>query len=317
MDASQAVLMWDRGSLEVGCERGAQVRQGVETYLGEKVFGERGDVIVRVALSRVQDRGKRRVEARVSQEDAQGRTWGERRVTGDDCASLDEQLTLVIALMVDAPEPPAPSAPLEPPLPPPPPEPPPPEASGEILTAPSLERAPPSPAHATLLGFGAVALGATPEVAFGGGLAATFKPRGFWGLGLDAAVFAPRRQTLEGGSLEVSVLLAGASLCPWQGIDGAAWWSVCGSFHVARLRARSRGLVGARRDSQMVALPGLAVRGGRIFGQRYLLAGGVQLSFPVSPDRYAYRDVSGERQLAFEVGSFVMMASVGVGIILN
>src|ERR1041384_2221690 len=117
MDASQAVLMWDRGALEIECERGAQVREGVETYVGRKVFGEGGDRVVRVTLSRVSEQGKKRVEARVSQEDTQGRTWGERVVTGDDsCSSLDEQLTLVVALMVDAPEPVAAS---EPPVPPP------------------------------------------------------------------------------------------------------------------------------------------------------------------------------------------------------
>jgi hypothetical protein len=319
MDDSQAVLSWDRGALEIECDRSAAVREGVETYLGRKVFAASGDVTVRVSLARVEEAGKRRVEAKVSQEDAEGRTWGERRVTGEDsCDSLDEQLTLVIALMVDARAPIAAREP-EPPalLPPPPPPPEEPRAPSEILTVPSLERPAPSPPHAVLLGFGAVALGVMPELGVGAGLAALVKPRGFWGVGLDALALAPQRQGLEEGSLKISLLLAGASLCPLQAVDAATWWSVCGSFHVARLHARSRGLLEARRDTQFFALPGADVRGGRILGGRWLVTGGLHLAFPVSPDRYVYRDAAGERHSAFEVSSFVLMASIGAGVIFH
>lgn len=319
MEASLAELTWDRGALEAECDRSAQVREGVETYLGRKVFGADGDVVVRVTLTRTDEQGTRRVEARVSQQDAQGRTWGERTVTGDDtCSSLDEQLTLVVALMVDAPEPPLAEPVAAEAVPPPPPPPRPPPAvtdESEILTVPTLQRAPPAPSHAAVLGFGVAALGVTPEVGVGAGLGATFKPRGFWGLGVDVAWLSPRRQALGDGSLEVSALLAGANLCPVQVIDGPTWWSACGSLQVARLHARSRGLVGARSESQLFALPGLLVRGGRIFGSSLLLAGGLQLSFPVSPDQYVYRDAEGERHSAFKVGSLVLMASVGLGIL--
>jgi hypothetical protein len=322
MDDSQAVLSWDRGVLELECDRSATVREGVEAYLGRKVFASSGDVIVRVTLSsKLEAQGKRRVEATVSQEDAQGRVWGERRVSGDaSCDSLDEQLTLVIALMVDAP---SPNLAAEPETPPPPPPPPPagleagPAADSEIVTAPSLERGTSSPPHAALLGFGAAALGATPELGLGAGVVALFKPRGFWGLGIDATLFAPRRQALDAGSLEVSLIVAGASLCPFQALEEATWWSICGNFQVARLEARSRGLLDARRDRQFFALPGLSARFGRVLFGRWLLAGGVQLGFPVSPNRYAYRDATGERHVAFEVSSFVVMTSLGVGVILN
>ncbi len=320
MDASQAVLEWDRGALEIECERSAVVRDGVEAYLGRKLFADAGDVTVRVSLSRVQEQGRARVEAKVSQRDAAGRTWGERSVSGDDsCASLDEQLTLVVALMVDTPTPPSEAEPEPAPLSPPPVSAPPPDiqVSTEINTAPSLERAAPSPAHATVIGFGAAALGASPEVAFGASLAANFKPRGFWGIGIEGAAFLPNRQSLDAGSLRVSLVVAGASLCPIQGLEGATWWSVCGSFQLARLHARSRGLLESRRVSQFFPLPGLTARAAHVFGDRWLLAGGLQVSFPVSPDRYVFRDADGDRHSAFEVSSFVLMASVGVGILIN
>jgi hypothetical protein len=322
MDDSQAVLTWDRGVLEAECDRSAPVREGVEAYLGRKVFGATGDVVIRVSLERVQERGQRRVEAKVTQEDSQGRTWGERRVSGDaSCDSLDPQLTLVIALMVDSPDPTVSGEPEPTPIPS---QPPPtsvaddePAKSSPIVTVPSLERPPPSPPHAVLLGFGAAALGATPELGLGAGLAATFKPRGFWGLGVDATLLAPQRQALDSGSLKVSLLMAGASLCPFQAVEGAAWWSICGSFHVARLGASSRGLLESRRAAQFLALPGVNARAGRVLAGRWLVGAGVQLSFPVSPDRYVYRDSEGERHVAFEVSSFVLVASAGFGVIFQ
>jgi hypothetical protein len=317
MDATPAVLVWDRGTLEVECERGALVREGVETYLGRSVFADSGGSTVRVKLSRIEEAGKRRVVAVVSQEDATGRAYGERSVSGDEsCASLDEQLTLVVALLVDAPEPAAPA--LEPePTPPPPslPELAPP--SDEIVTAPSLQRPEPSPAHLAVLGFGAASLGATPGPVVGGGLALSFKPRGFWGLGIEGTALSSSRVELDPGSLEVSLMLGAASLCPLQGTDDSVWWSACASLGGARLHAKSRGLLEARAPTQWFLLPGLSVRGARIVGKRWLLGGGLLAAVPVAADRYVYRDAEGRRQSAFQLSSLVVTAHLGIGWILN
>jgi hypothetical protein len=316
MDALTSVLIWDRGTLEAECERGASVREGVEAYLGRTVFADAGGNVVRVRLSRVEEQGKRRVVARVTQEDASGKAWGERSVSGDEsCASLDEPLTLVVALLVDAPEPTTAVEPERAPPPPPPPElvtP-----SSEIVTAPSFEESAQSPGHWVVLGFGAATLGATPELAVGAGLAVSVKPRGFWGLGLEAAGFGPSRVALEAGSLDLSLMLAAASLCPLQGANESAWWSACASFGGARLHARSRGLLEARAESQWFALPGLSVRAARIVGKHWLLGGGVQAGLPIGPDRYVYRDADGRRQAAFQVSSLVLTAHVGIGWIVN
>src|SRR6478752_3285196 len=248
MDAPAAVLLWDRGSLEAECERASVIKDGVEVYLGRQVFAESGATTVRVQLSRVDEQGKRRVIARVTQEDGSGRTWGERSVSGDEnCASLDEQLTLVVALLVDAPR--AEESPSEPEMAPEPEAPPPrtvkdlPEAPSEIETAPSLQQAGRAPSHLVAFGFGAANVGATPRVGLGGGLLVSFKPRGFWGVGLEGAIFGPTRQTLEPGSLDVALLFAAASLCPLQSLDERVWWSACASFGAAHLRAHSDGLL--------------------------------------------------------------------------
>jgi hypothetical protein len=314
MDATPAVLLWDRGTLEAECERGAQVKSGVEAYLGRAVFAESGASVVRVRLSRVEEQGKLRVVARVSHEDDSGKTWGERSVSGDEsCASLDEQLTLVVALLVDTPNAATPAVEPEP-LPPPPP---PVSETSEIVTAPSLQQPASTPGHLVVLGFGAVSAGATPGLGVGGGLAVSLKPRGFWGIGLEGAVLNPTREELESGSLKVSLMTATATLCPLQGVDDNVWWSACAAVGAARLHVRSHGLLEARSQTQWFVLPGLSLRAARIFGQRWLVGGGVLAAVPVAPDHYVYRDADGQRQPAFQVSSLVLSAQVGVGVLLR
>lgn len=323
MDAApQAVLTWDRGQLQADCERAAIVRQGVDAYLGRSVFAPTGDIVVKVRLSRGDEPGAR-VVATVTKETRDGKVWGERSVSGEtQCESLDEPLTLVIALMVDTAEAPvtAETEP-EPGVPQPPPSAPPPAAEpareGEIITAPSLERAAATASHWAFFGFGIANMGAEPEVAGGGGLALSYKPKRFWGIGVEGEALAARRSALESGSLAISVATVGVDLCPLQDTDDHAWWSVCASGRVARVHAKSRGLSEAVESTQLVVMPGLVARAAYIVGKRFLVGGGLQASFPVSPDRYVYRDSLGVAHQAFELSPLVLSVNFGVGLIVN
>lgn len=321
MDAApQAVLTWDRGQLHAECERAAIVRQGVEAYLGRSVFATTGDVVVRVRLSRGDEPGAR-VVATVTKETQDGEVRGERTVSGDaGCESLDEPLTLVVALMVDTvdapvtaetePEPASPSPPRPSPAPEPAPD-------GEIITAPSLEQGPPSASHWAFFGFGTANMGAEPAVAWGGGVALSYKPRHFWGIGLEGEALAVQRTPLESGSLAISVATLGADLCPLQDTDDRAWWSLCASGRLARVRAKSRGLAEAVDSTQLVVMPGLVARAAYVLGKRFLVGGGLQASFPVSPDRYVYRDRLGGVHQAFELSPLVLSVNFGVGLLVN
>ena len=321
MDAApQAVLTWDRGHLQAECERAAVVRQGVETYLGRSVFAATGDVVVRVRLSRG-DEPRARVVATVTKETRDGAVWGERSVSGEtDCESLDEPLTLVVALMVDTADAsvagtePEPVASPSPPSPPPAPEP---SHDGEIITAPSLEQGPPRASHWALLGFGVANMGAEPAVAWGGGLALSYKPKHFWGIGVEGEALAVQQSQLESGSLAVSMATLGAELCPLQDTDDGAWWSLCASGRVARVHAKSRGLSEAIDSIQLVVMPGLVARAAFVLGERFLIGGGVRASFPVSPDRYVYRDSQGAVHQAFELSPLVLSLNFGVGWLVN
>lgn len=314
----QAILHWDRGALEAECDRATVVRGGVEAYLGRAVFSADGSIIVRVKLQR--EAGL--VVASVTREGEGGTAAGERTVTGDaGCASLDEPLTLVVALLVDAPAPPSAAVEPEPqPTPNPAPSPPAPPAvdePDEIPTAPSLERASVSPGHAAFLAIGSLAMGGLPSAAVGGGLVVTLKPKGFWGLGVQAEALAPQRKALGAGSLEASLLVVGAGLCPLQGVDGSAWWSACANFNLARLRIESHDLLGGTTRSEWIALPGPSARAAWVVGHGVMIGGGLSAAFPVSPDRYVYRDPEGEQKVAFEPSRLTITANLGVGVLLD
>lgn len=327
MDAPQAVLHWDRGTLQVECERAAIVQAGVEAYLGRPVFGAAGELIVRVRLAGVEDKGRTRVVATVTQETSDGRAWGERVVSGEsDCASLDEPLTLVVALMVDAPASapePTPSAPLSPPARPerarssPEGEPSELVDAGEIETAPSLEKALTARGHLVFLAFGLLSMGVLPSTGGGAGALASFKPRGFWGLGLEAGALLPQRAPLGTGSLETSLFLLSGSLCPLQGVANATWWSACGRLGMGRLHARSRDVLGAKTRSDWFALPGASVRGGWLPGRQLLVSVGLEALFPVSPDRYVYRTSDGMKEVALEPSPLMIAAELGVGLLFD
>jgi hypothetical protein len=324
MDVPQAVLEWDRGALEVECERAATVQAGVETYLGKSVFSRGGELVVQVRLTRVEEAGASHVVANVTQHDASGKVWGERTVTGDaSCASLDEPLTLVVALMVDSPTPPeepasepaaqvptdaASSAAAEPP---------PPGGSGEIDTAPSLAQAQSAPGHAAFLGFGVASMGALPATGFGGRALASVKPRSFVGLGVDVLWLAPERKALGSGSLDVSLLALSGSICPLQGVDEVIWYSACASLGAARLRAKSRALIDSRGKTQWLALPSLGARAAWIAAGSWLIGGGLDVAFPLSADRYVYRDLQGMTLPAHELASLVVTASLGIGLLVK
>lgn len=323
MDVPQAVLEWDRGALEAECERAATVQAGVEAYLGRSVFARDGELVVQVRLSRVADAGSTRVVANVTQRDASGKVWGERSVTGDSsCASLDEPLTLVVALMVDAPAAPAEEPPAEP-TPPEPAEtttePAPPSAAGtgDIETAPSLARAESAPGHAAFLAFGVASMGALPATGTGGRALVSVKPRSFVGLGVDVTLLAPQRKALGSGSLEVSLLALSGSICPLQGVDGSTWYSACAGFGAARVRAKSRDLFDSRRSTQWIALPSLSARAAWLAAGSWLFGGGLDIAFPLSADRYVYRDPQGLTLPAHELASLIVTASLGVGLLVK
>ena len=320
---AQAVLIWDQERLAPACEHSAAVKAGVEAYLGRAVFGAEPSLVIRVRISRAPS-GDAAV-ATVSQEDESGRQWGERSVTAASCEELDEPLTLVVALMVDASSTSAVTPESQPPVTEPEPPPAPPElpvttlspSNEPIETVPSLERQTAQPGHWAVFASALASMGLLPDAGFGVGLDARLKPAGFWGVSLDAAWLLPQRLPLGNGSLELQFARAGIGLCPLEGSDEALWWSACGALGLGRLRAHSRGLEGARSKTELLALPGFSVTVGWLPRGWLALAAGLQGSFPVASDRYSYRDVLGTPHFAFQMSSFALTAQLGVGLLVR
>lgn len=323
MDAApNAVLEWNQGALGAECARAEVVKRSVETYLGRSVFTASGDVVIRVTLKRLETPGARpQIVATVNQRDRGGKSWGERNVAGDaDCASLDEPLTLVVALMVDSPIATETAATRPTPLPPPPPNDTSDEssqASDEIQTAPSLARALEAPAHAAVLALGGASLGMLPDPSSSFGLALLLKPKHFWGIAFEAHVAGPTQRALGTGSATSYLLLAQAGLCPLQGESESAWWAACAGFAAGRLSVASHDLIGARRHHDWLWVPNLDLRAAWRLHRRWLIGGGMTAAFPLSADRYRYRDAEGGVHEAFQLSSFGLTTSLGLGLLFD
>jgi hypothetical protein len=64
-------------------------------------------------------------------------------------------------------------------------------------------------------------------------------------------------------------------------------------------------------------MPGLNVTGAWLPRGWLLLGAGLAGAFPVSPDRYLYRDALGTPHLAFQMSSFALTARLAVGLIIR
>lgn len=324
MDAApNAVLEWNQGSLGAECARAEVVKRSVEAYLGRSAFAASGDVVIRVTLKRVEVPGSRpQIVATVDQRDAAGKSWGERNVAGDDCASLDDPLTLVVALMADSPVAAEADAARPATLPIPPAAPPiAPEVisppSGEIQTAPSLARALEAPAHAAVLALGGASLGLLPDPSSSFGLALLLKPRKFWGLAFEAHVAGPTQRSLGSGSVTTYLLLGQAGLCPLQGAGESAWWAACAGLAAGRLSVTSHDLIGAHGHRDWLWVPTLSLRAALRVRRRWLVGGGMSAAFPLSADRYRYRDAEDGVHEAFQLSSFGLTTSLGLGLLFD
>ena len=231
---AQAVLIWDQERLAPACEHSAAVKAGVEAYLGRAVFGADPSLVIRVRISRAPS-GDAAV-ATVSQEDESGRQWGERSVTAANCEDLDEPLTLVVALMVDASSTStsAPNPASQPPVTEPEPPPAPPElpvttlssSSEPIETAPSLQRQTAQPGHWAVFASALASMGLLPDAGFGVGLDARLKPARFWGVSLDAG-------SLSASNWATAASSSSSRALAWGCVRSRAAMKPCGGAAVA------------------------------------------------------------------------------------
>ena len=312
-----AALIWDGGQLPA-CDRSAVLRQNVGVYLGRDPFEDAAPLTIRVGLRRAPESGA--VIADVSEVDDQGHVLGVRSVRGGtSCETLDEPLTLVVALMLDgtpvAPERQPESAP-------------PAVVANEGRTnseadddldadgSPSVSEDAPEevpPAHAFVsVGVGTT-FGKLPFFNYGAQLQAVVKPRRFWGLELSGAVAgAPALELPRSGAINFVLLELGAALCPLESLRDGVLLRACGGVTVGWLRAESHDLEPPHQRTEVVLSPELHVQVAQSIGKGFLLGGGAGVSFPLRPNQYVYRDADGIRQVAFQMS----IPSLSLGLFL-
>jgi hypothetical protein len=267
-----AVLIWDGGQVSPACDRSAELERNVAAYLGRDAFEANAPLVIRIGLRRSLSDGA--IAADISKIGEDGQVVGVRTVSGGtSCETLDDPLTLVVALMLDAP----------------PDEPPP-----ALLSA----------------GIGS-SIGLLPFPNFGPRLQVNLKPRGFWGISLGALALVGSHTDLPGsGAIDFRLLQAGAALCPLDTIHDRNWVAVCGGLEIAWFEAEGSDLSPHRRKFDWAFSPSLYGQVARQVVGPILLGGTLGISFPISRNRYVYQDVAGSSQLAFQVASPALVLGV-------
>lgn len=281
-------------------------------YLGRDAFEAGAPLTIRVSLRRAT--GSSAIIADVSKSNAAGQVEGVRSVSGGDtCETLDEALTLVIALMLDAgkaeqgsqtqadqgPEPEPATVPEQ-------------SSSqpadsadyGPISTAPSSERVEAEPGH-LFLGAGlGTSFGLLPFPSYGPQLQLAMKPKGFWGFDVSVqALLGSSVELPESGAVDFRLLGVGASVCPLDTLREGLWLRGCGGVQLAWVRAESRALTPPHQETELVLMPGLRLQAAQQLTRRFFAGGTLGLLLPISPNHYTFRDAQGARREAFQMAS--------------
>lgn len=303
-----AVLIWDGGQVTPACERSVELERNVAAYLGREAFEPNAPLTIRVSLQRGQD--GRTIVADVSKIGEDGKIVGIRSVSGGPtCETLDDPLTLVVALMLDAPpeEPQPAAAPTPEPSAPP-------EALPEAISRdpdPTVDDRDSAPGFAVISAGIGSSIGLLPFPNYGPRLQVDLKPHRFWGLSLSGLALVGSHTELPGsGALDFRLIQLGGALCPLDTIRDRNWFAVCGGLEIAWLEAEGSGLSPHRRKTDWMLSPSLHAQAARELGGAVLVGGSLGVSFPMSRNRYVYRDSTGSSHLAFEVASPALVLGV-------
>lgn len=282
------------------CDRSQELERNVAAYLGREAFEAGSPTTIRINLRQAPD--GRAIIADVSQIGEDSKVLGVRSVSGgSSCETLDDPLTLVVALLLNAPpEEPQAAAP-------PTPEPPaPPEVSQPepITTDPIPDDSDSTPGFALLSAGIGSSVGLLPFPNYGPRLQVNLKPRHFWGLSLGGlALFGARSELPGSGAIDFRLLQVGTALCPLDTIQDRNWFSVCGGVDVAWFQAEGSDLSPHRKRTAWTVSPSLQLQAARELSGPVSVGGSLGVSFPTSRNRYVYQDAAGATQLAFEVAS--------------
>jgi hypothetical protein len=275
------VLSVQQGSDTEGCLGQAELAQNVEKRLKRRVFVTEVEASLRLDVKFIKKGDD--TEAQIAIASVDGTPRGTRTlVTPGHCSSLDDSLSLSVALLVDQPpdpEPPAepaPTAPTAPSSKPPqdavqvkPARPP-----GTPITLPDDVAAPREPWHLRFGAAGIANYGALPDFATGLALYFRILPRNFYPITVQGEGFWPTTAERDAGSgARFRLLRVGLALCPAIS-DGVPWaFSACVGQKIGWISVEGYGFdrdakdkrltysVTAGAEARLRLLPAVSLRG--------------------------------------------------------
>jgi hypothetical protein len=270
-------LDWERERGAESCIGEDALRRSVETLLQRRIFAPLEQTAVSIR-GRVLP-GTQRFLARLALVVGDGSVVGERTLESEtaDCASLDQRLSLVIALAIDSLRAlPKSTLRLD--------ERPNQKWFGEVALAVSYERA--------LL----------PAPTIGFGVNARLQPPSFWPIELGAFgwPFPTTARLPSGPGAEVIALGARAGLCPWLVQGASLGLRLCVDAQAGRFMAKGVSVDNSRSPSSWMI--GAAARFALWvpLGRRFALEPAVGAFVPFLQYRFTYTDESGQEQRFYQ-----------------
>jgi hypothetical protein len=304
------LLEWSGPGPELDCLGEDRLKHAVNDYLGRDAFEPPAELVVRVTLERLP---ARHFHARIEVADTAGHTLGTREITSSSelCSSLDERLTLALALIAEpAPEaPPAPPSRAETPVTTEP-------ERDEVEAGPAVRHEPHRSARDALLATEAAAV-------VEGGLLPRARPGLRLGLRIQASpwlvmragglAFLPASKDVAGASARFSVFAATAELCGGK-LDASRFQAaLCAGALYAGLAVAPHRLDGGHDRLRGLLAGSLGVHVAQPLSRRFSLVGEVAGVFPVRPERFVVQ-VNSEPEKLFQVSKPAFLASLGAAV---
>lgn len=307
--ARPASLGWVRAPGAEGCIGTAALARAVEARLGKSglASASRAEVSIEGRIAPTEDAAGWQVALTVA--DDTGKVLGTRALVRQttDCRSMDEDVILTVALLIDpdaALAPPPDKAPPPATTAPPPLNTPVPVASSPVpplpvSPSPSVADRPRKPWNAAFLGGPILSFGALPNVGVGLQIRALVTPVPVFAFQVGGSVWAPQTASFGATGGQFFLATGALSACPLTGVARGFRYAACAGAEAGLLHAGGVGFpVQLQRDNPVVNGV-LEARVVRAFAGPLAGSLGLGLSVPFLQRQYYYLDSAGAEREVF------------------
>jgi len=322
-EPTTASLSWVRLPGSESCVPAQSLARDVEKHLGKSVFVS-PSIAGLVIEGRVESDENGGFTATLHATRADGTDLGVRTLAsqpGEACRSLDENLALVLALMIDpdavararevnaAPPPsPPPSSP--------PPKPPPPRVviKTERVLVPVERPEPDEPWTGEARAALTVSGGVLPGAALGFLASGQVDPPGFWPIELTGYGWTEREAEVAGGGATFSMMAASLSACPSTSVTDSLRATACVGFLGGALRARGFGFDQVNEGTKPVVALVSSLRLALDVSGPLFVSGGMGLHAAVVRPRYLLNEPDGSERDVFQMAAVGGIGEIGLGL---